>query len=148
MAYRIRYKKRAREEADHLRETYGPEFAAEFDKWQRFLAEAAEQGTDDGSVDAFEFLHDLQDQEKPSSQWDYSWEQFRKADGYAKLQALVAVLKERCPPWEFRMSSNWFKLLDFIPHEVQAYYAIDRPQSCVIFHLFELADSETERVHE
>ena len=138
MAYAIRYLRRAREEADHLRATYGQGFARDFGQWLVFLADAAERASDAASVDALEILEQAAGDEPGSSPWKYSWETFKKANGLERLRALLVVLRKRCPPWEFRMSCNWFSLLDCIAVEIQTYYLIDRANMRVIFHLFEM----------
>ena len=140
MAYAIRYLRRAREEANHWRETYGQGFTQAFNRWLALLAEAAEEGGEVASVDALEiFERAMREEDQPvASQWRYSWERFRNANGLEMLRALLVVLRKRCPPWEFRMSSNWFSLLDHIPVEIQTYYVIDRPNRRIIFHLFEM----------
>lgn len=138
MAYAIRYLRRAREEADHLRATYGQGFAQDFGQWLVFLAGAAEDASEAVSIDALEVLEQAAGDEPVSSQWKYSWDKFKNTNGWEMLRALLVVLKKRCPPWEFRMSSNWFTLLDCIAVEIQTYYVIDRPNNRIIFHLFEM----------
>lgn len=140
MAYLIRYLRRAREEADHLRTTYGQEFAKAFDRWLVFLAHSAENGLDAASIDVLEVLEQIPEEGDDSlpNQWKYAWGRFKNASGLEMLRALLIVLKKRCPPWEFRMTSNWFSLLDCIAVEIQAYYVIDRPNKRVIFQLFDM----------
>jgi len=140
VAYVIRYLRRAREEADHWRATYGQSLAKAFNRWIVLLANAAEEVSEVASVDALEILERAMregDQPVPS-QWKYSWEKLRNANRLEMLRALLVVLKKRCPPWEFRMSSNWFSLLDSIAVEIQTYYVVDRPNRRIIFHLLEM----------
>ncbi|OHB66456.1 MAG: hypothetical protein A2V70_02660 [Planctomycetes bacterium RBG_13_63_9] len=124
MTYAIRYLRRAREEADAWRTTYGQGFVQAFDQWLVSLAEAAEDGSETTSVDALEILEQaMGEEDQPvTSQWEYSWDRFKSAGGPEKLLALLVLLRKRCPPWEFRMSSNWFALLDCIAVEIQGYY--------------------------
>ena len=129
-----------REEASHLRDTYGQDFAKEFDGWLAFLASAVEDASESTSADALKILEEVaRERTQPvSSPWSYSWGRFWKANGLEMLRALLVVLSKRCPPWEFRISNNWFTLLGFIRVEIQAYYMIDRLNKRIIFNLFEL----------
>lgn len=84
MAYKIRYLRRAREEADQWRTTYGQHFAATFDRWLVFLANAAEKGNETAaSIDALEIFEQAMDhaEEPVPSQWRYSWEKFKALMG-------------------------------------------------------------------
>ncbi|NQV27300.1 MAG: hypothetical protein HQ518_23380 [Rhodopirellula sp.] len=144
MEFKIRYYKSAKDEHRHLRETYGTEFARTFDQWLLDLRSAAERGERSGSLDAFEVFTEIIEGKQSSSAWKESFRRFARESLIDQIKTIYTVLKKRCPPYEFRMSTAWFHLLDFIPAEIQAYYFVDHTEGQIIFSKFELCGLDEE----
>ncbi len=141
MAYSIRFRRRAKDEANELKQTYGQNFTHEFDSWLALLAEAAEKRDASYSTDGLELLRRLGNPDA-ISQWKFSWSQLKRASFGEKVHALITAVAKRCPPWEYRFSSRWFTLLELISHEVQVYFSVDHTRQWIIFEKFELGESE------
>lgn len=137
----IRFRRQAKEEANHLKVSYGQNFVREFDAWLALLAEAAENRDESYSADGLELLRRLGNPEA-LNQWSYSWSQLRKATLRKQVEAAIVAVMKRCPPWEFRFASRWFTLLDVISHELQVYFSVDHASGMIVFEKFELGDSE------
>lgn len=135
MAYQVKYRRAAKEEADYFRQTYGAQFRSDFDAWLRSIAAAAERGDETGSLDVSSELDRLR----------RVWEKFKVVGATQKVLALLTALRRRGLPWDFRTQSAWFPLLDGIAMgEIQAYFEIDHPQQCVVFTLFDMLDTSND----
>ncbi|MCA9081924.1 MAG: hypothetical protein KDA58_15290 [Planctomycetaceae bacterium] len=141
MPYKIRYAKSAKAEVDFLRSTYGTDFGTDFDAWLQDLANVRNPVPVRTSVDAVELFSAMVDNSAGTA-WRKSWTKFVQAGALQKLRILLAVLRTRCPPWEFRITTAWFRLLNSISKELVAYYAIDHVERQVIIYLVEMTDAE------
>ena len=143
MAYDIKYRKRAKNEVNYLRSTYGQNFSDELDRRLQVLAEAAEKMDYSQSIGGLESLLQLDELPPTSSAWGYSLRRFRESGFRDRLHALVVILRKKCPPWEFRFASYVLPLLDRIPCEVQFFYEIDHVERRLIFTVIELGNSDS-----
>ena len=141
MPYAIRFLSRARTEFDDLSRTYSTVFAKDFAQWLKYLAEAAEDQNFSASIDAFEVLASIDTGEPVKNRWQHFWRRLSTSDAQTQLKALLTILQKRCPPWQFRMSTAWFPLLDCVNSEIQAYYGIDHANRKIVFYMFQLGDS-------
>ena len=135
MAYAIRYKPAARRQLDQCREDY-PTFAATVEAWLRGVATAAERQDEAISFELADLLELAASGAESSDAWALSLRNWLDASAKDKLKALVATLRKRCPPWQFRGSVAPLPFLDYSTCEVHAYYLVDHVEQRIIIALF------------
>jgi len=140
LAYSIRFRRRAREEVDALKQTYSRQFASDLDQWFTFIATAAEARNESHSIDAYALLQEIEAEGFEESRWKFHLKKFASADMMSQIRQLLVMLGKRCPPTEFRMTTAWFDLLESVKHDVQAFYEIDHAGCRVILCKVDLGD--------
>jgi hypothetical protein len=104
------------------------------DTWLREIAISAEQRDTSKSIDVEETLTAVTD----LAQWRFSWRRFLEANGKQKVAALLSVIKNRQPPWQFRMHAACLTFLNgAFRREVHAYYEVDHSSRVVVFTKFD-----------
>ncbi len=144
MAYKRKFVASARAEFDWLSRDYDDDFARELELWLFGLVRDAENRDWSTSLDASEILQDLLgDGSKQETTLQRNLKRLRSATAIERLKALLAVIRRRCPPWQFRTASRWFKILGSISVEIEVYYEIDHVEERVIFTSVEIVDDKT-----
>jgi len=141
MPYTVRHRIRARIELEKCREDYA-QYASDLDSWVARLADAVERKDVAISWDICALL-DTVTSADPGA-WADAARTWIRASTRAKMRALVAALRKRCPPWEFRMSIAAVPFLGF-PWEVHIYYEVDHTEGQVVITKYDGLPGEDQR---
>jgi hypothetical protein len=136
MAYHVRYRSRAKAELNDACEVYGATFNAQVHEWLEYLASEAEKRQYFSSVDIQELIALIADNPKVAKKLTSSWQRWLQAPFPEKLLALLVLVRNRCPPWEFRGSFQTFTVIDTFTSEVHALYEVDHVNHQIIIALF------------
>jgi hypothetical protein len=77
------------------------------------------------------------------SKWLKAVEKLKKASPLIALKALLAAVRNRAPPWEFRFSSATFELVAGVWADIHAWFEVDHVEKRVVFTLIELGESKS-----
>jgi hypothetical protein len=136
MTYAIRYRSHARRELDFYNAPYDDEYRQTVYAWFSHLALEAESRAYHFSIDAKDLLDQLEQGANPGN-WPGVWKIWQQASWLTKLRALLFVVKQRCPPWEFRSALMTFSVLSGVfPCEVHAWYEVDHLERRIVFTKF------------
>ncbi len=103
MAYELLKKRLAKQEIEWLKETYGAAFSAMFDQWTNKLCEKAVGGGEiEDAADLERIVDDLFNEKMPSD-LRHSWSQAKASGWLDRAKALLAVIRNRRPPWRTRV---------------------------------------------
>jgi hypothetical protein len=141
MSYAVRYRRRALEELNACAAALAPNgqgFLECVKGWLQDLADEAERNETGLSVDAKEFLELLGTGAEgliPKTGLD-RW----RAEGIReKIRAFLILLRDRSPPWTFRMAMEVFLIPNTVsnlpshsPGVVLAFYEVDRVNEKII----------------
>jgi hypothetical protein len=108
--YQVKYQRNAARERDWLCHTYGDSFRHGYSAWLTELSEDLAQGRDDAHFDLQEVLDAIE--KENLSNWHRSYKRFLEAGYRDKLRALLAVLRNRRPPWQLRGAARVIMGLD------------------------------------
>lgn len=140
--YTIRYRKRARQELNACIACHDPAFANDVYSWLDELAEEAARNGSSVSSDAQTFLEKLAAPGVPPTPRT-GLPRWLSEDVLNKLRAVLALLRDRCPPWQFRMAMNVFIVRNTqspiptqSPGVVTVLYEVDRGNKRVVVTIF------------
>lgn len=137
MCYRIRFRRRAMDELCCAR-AYGETFSAALDEWVADIAADTSQRDTSRSFDVLTLFEDVLNAAANPTPWKAAWMTWCQATPLEKIQALVILLRRRCPPWELRVTSRWFRgVLGVLDCEVHAYYEVNHVKQEVVFTKFD-----------
>lgn len=134
MSYSVRYLSRARKELDHCLAIYSETFARQVRAWIKEIADGGDVDDPATSIRLDELSEQILDD---GSGWSYSSRRWLRAEMAEKAKALLVVLKQRQPPWEPRVSTRSFTVLDTFSCQVHAFYLLDRVNKEVRFMMFD-----------
>jgi hypothetical protein len=137
MPYSIRYQREAKAELVLAQETYGAAFRDETTTWLQEVAAAAERRNYPPTLNSADLAETLEAVlGAPSEAWPSAWRRWVKAGIREKLQALLILVRKRCPPWETRVAERTFSVVDAFTAEVMAFFDVDHVHKTVTFRLF------------
>ena len=117
--YTVKHHRAAATERNWLCETYGQSFRSGYARWMDELADrSAEVRGDANAFDLEEWLGAIEQQtfdaiqNKSLANWARSLKKFRQAPYLEKLRALLAVVRNRRPPWQLKGSHRAIMALD------------------------------------
>jgi len=125
--YAVHYRKSAYAERRKLCGVYGSRTCDRLRSWlNQLAAEAASRRSKVSvEVDPEEWIHSI---ESLKSNWARWWE----AGVREKVKALLHIIKNRTPPWEFRHAQHELRLLDNVTDTIDAWYEVDHAGKRVV----------------
>jgi hypothetical protein len=119
----------ARRELEECRDDYS-EFVAEIDEWVLGLAKAAERGDESISLNIETLLDTVISSEADA--WKRSARKWLDARTKEKIMALLAVIRKRSAPWQFKVSRASLMFLSHKAWQVHIYYEVDHVKSQIV----------------
>jgi hypothetical protein len=138
VVYDIRYERAAKAELEAALGTYDAEFGGTVMRWLADLASEAQARGHSLSTDFEDLLATAEQVVRESGgSWGLSWQRFREAGWVQRVRAVIALVRNRKPPWELRASRRLFRVLDAFGTEVLVFYEVDHVGKRIVIRLFD-----------
>jgi len=136
MLYRTRFRRRAKEELKRAKR-YSSDFSDDLDQWLADIANSSTEQVTSDSIDLLQLLDEGAELAENPSRWKYLWKKWWASTPIKKVEALIIVIRKRCPPWHIRATSRWFcGILGAFDCEVHACYEVNHIDREIVFTKF------------